>query len=74
MRVVGERNDAERGPQGQGAQIHARTTLQRQRGSGSFGRNEIPLALWCLQKAFDHIIEEGNTRSDENSIEEEIIS
>jgi fructose-bisphosphate aldolase class 1 len=42
--------------------------------SGSFGRNEIPLALWCLQKAFDHIIEEGNNRTDENSIEEETIA
>ena len=41
--------------------------------SNSFGRNEIPLALWCLQKAFDHIIEEGNNKS-EDSIEEETIS
>ena len=40
--------------------------------SGSFGRNEIPLALWCLQKAFDHMIEEGNTRSDEAISEEDI--
>jgi hypothetical protein len=42
--------------------------------SGSFGRNEIPLALWCLQKAFDHIIEESNNRTDENSIDEETIA
>jgi len=40
--------------------------------SGSFARNEIPLALWCLQKAFDHMIEEANTRSDD-SIDEETI-
>ena len=26
--------------------------------SGSFSRNEIPLAIYCLQKAFDTIIEE----------------
>ena len=26
--------------------------------SGSFSRNEIPLAIWCLQKAFDAIIGE----------------
>ena len=25
--------------------------------SGSFSRNEIPLAIHCLQKAFDYIIE-----------------
>jgi hypothetical protein len=42
--------------------------------SGSFSRNEIPLALWCLQKAYDHMIEESNTRSDENSIDEETIA
>ncbi len=40
--------------------------------SGSFSRNEIPLAIWCLQKAFDHIIDESNSRSDD--IEEEIIA
>jgi hypothetical protein len=40
--------------------------------SGSFSRNEIPLALWCLQKAFDHMIEESNSRSDENIDEETI--
>jgi len=42
--------------------------------SGSFGRNEIPLALWCLQKAFNHMIEESTARSDENSIDEETIA
>jgi hypothetical protein len=42
--------------------------------SGSFARNEIPRVIWCLQKAYDHIIEEGNTRSDENAIEEETIA
>ena len=26
--------------------------------SGSFSRNEIPLAIWCLQKAFDTMLEE----------------
>ena len=30
--------------------------------SSSFGRNEIPLAIWCLQKAFDVIIEEQNVQ------------
>lgn len=40
--------------------------------STSFGRNEIPLAIYCLQKAFEAIIEDGNAR-DENSIDEETI-
>jgi hypothetical protein len=42
--------------------------------SGSFGRNEIPLALWCLQKAFDHMIDDSNTRSDDVISEEDIIA
>ena len=33
--------------------------------SASFGRNEIPLAIYCLQKAFDAIIEEKQTSSDD---------
>ena len=28
--------------------------------SGSFSRNEIPLAIYCLQKAFEHMIEKQN--------------
>jgi hypothetical protein len=28
--------------------------------SGSFGRNDIPLAIYCLQKAFEAIIEQAN--------------
>jgi hypothetical protein len=42
--------------------------------SGSFGRNEIPLAIWCLEKAYDHMIEENNTRSDEGISEEKLIA
>jgi hypothetical protein len=42
--------------------------------SGSFGRNEIPLVVYCLQKAFDHIIDDNNTHTDENSIDEETIA
>lgn len=33
--------------------------------SGSFSRNEIPLAIWCLQKAFDTIIEERDINGGE---------
>jgi len=46
--------------------------------SGSFSRNEIPLAIHCLQQAFEKIIEtqhedsdKGNTSS--NNIEEVVI-
>ena len=35
--------------------------------SQSFGRNEIPLAMHCLQKAFEKIIEMQNEESDNNS-------
>jgi hypothetical protein len=41
--------------------------------SGSFARKEIPLVIWCLQRAFDHMIEEGNSRSDD-SIDEEVVA
>ena len=40
--------------------------------SGSFSRNEIPLAIHCLQQAFSHIIEKDNTRS-ENGAAEEVV-
>ena len=32
--------------------------------SGSLGRNEIPLAIYCLQKAFEKIIEAQHEESD----------
>ena len=31
--------------------------------SGSFGRNEIPLAIFCLQKALEGIIDKQNAAS-----------
>jgi hypothetical protein len=40
--------------------------------SGSFSRNEIPLAIYCLQKCFEHMIE-GQKDDDNGSIEEEIV-
>ena len=40
--------------------------------SASFGRNEIPLAVYCLQKSFEHII--GAQQEDETSVEEETVS
>ena len=43
--------------------------------SGSFGRNEIPLAIHCLQKAFEKIIEtqQEESSNNTNNIEEVVI-
>ena len=42
--------------------------------SGSFSRNEIPLAIHCLQQAFEKIIETQHEDSgNNNSIEETVI-
>ncbi|MHC4639351.1 MAG: hypothetical protein ACYTBV_17890 [Planctomycetota bacterium] len=42
--------------------------------SGSFSRNEIPLAIHCLQQAFEKIIETQHEDSGNgNSIEETVI-
>ena len=38
--------------------------------SGSFSRNEIPLAIYCLQKCFEHMIE---GQKDDGSVEEEVV-
>jgi len=38
--------------------------------SGSFSRNEIPLAIYCLQKCFEHMIE---GQKDDDSVEEEMV-
>jgi hypothetical protein len=40
--------------------------------STSFSRNEIPLAIYCLQKSFEHMIE-GNKDDDSGSVEEEVV-
>ena len=39
--------------------------------SNSFARNEIPLAIYCLQKSFEHII--GSQQEEEGSVEEETV-
>ena len=43
--------------------------------STSFSRNEIPLAIYCLQKAFEKIIEaqNGNTDNSNSVVEEPIL-
>ena len=40
--------------------------------SGSFSRNEIPLAIYCLQKAFDKIIETQIDSDNGDGIVEEV--
>ena len=40
--------------------------------SGSFSRNEIPLAIYCLQKCFEHMIE-GQKDDENGSVEEEVV-
>jgi len=39
----------------------------------SFSRNEIPLAIFCLARAFDKIIRE-ETANAENSVTEEVVA
>jgi len=38
--------------------------------SNSFSRNEIPLAVYCLQKSFEQIIE---SQQEDDSVEEETV-
>jgi hypothetical protein len=39
--------------------------------SGNFSRNEIPLAIYCLQKAFEAIVEKDSNGAP--TVEEEVI-
>jgi hypothetical protein len=39
--------------------------------SNSFSRNEIPLAIYCLQKSLEHII--SSQQDEEGSVEEETV-
>ena len=41
--------------------------------SQSFSRNEIPLAIYCLQQAFEKMINNDNSNSDVEKIEEEVV-
>jgi hypothetical protein len=40
--------------------------------SGSFSRNEIPLAIYCLQKSFEKIIEMQIDESSDSGVVEEV--
>jgi len=42
--------------------------------SGSLSRNEIPLAVYCLQKAFEKIIEEQSTQSSDADNTEDVVT
>ena len=39
--------------------------------SSSLSRNEIPLAIYCLEKAFEHMIESPKDEDDSNDSEKE---
>ncbi len=39
--------------------------------TGSYGRNEIPLVVWCLQKAYEYMLEEHT--EDEPAPAEEVV-
>ena len=41
--------------------------------STSFARNEIPLAIYCLQKAFEKIVEMQINGSDDGVVEEVVM-
>ena len=41
--------------------------------SGSYSRNEIPLAIYCLQKAFEAIIAKDSERPAAETIAEEVL-
>ena len=41
--------------------------------STSFARNEIPLAIYCLQQAFEKIIELQNDESNSSVVKEEMV-
>ena len=41
--------------------------------SQSFSRNEIPLAIYCLQKCFEAMLGESDSDNGNNDAEEEVI-
>ncbi len=41
--------------------------------STSFSRNEIPLVIYCLQKAFEVMVEEKSDRGGSDTMEEEAV-
>ena len=49
-----------------------REQMNRSRNT-SFSRNEIPLAIFCLARAFDKIIQEETSQAGNESVEEEVV-
>ena len=41
--------------------------------SASFSRNEIPLAIYCLQQVFEAMLGEGDSETNGDSVEEEVV-
>ena len=41
--------------------------------TGSFSRNEVPLAIFCLQKAWEKMIGEEGRESENGAVEEEAV-
>ena len=41
--------------------------------SGSFSRNEIPLAIFCLQKAFEEIVDKQNKAAENARQSDELV-
>ena len=58
-----------------------KTTVQRRfkdkdgqwKSSSSFNRNEIPLAIYCLKKSFEHMIESRKSDENNGAVEEEVV-
>lgn len=65
---------------GQKAKV-LKATIQRRykdrdgtwKSSTSFSRNEIPLAVYVLQKSFEHMIESQKDERNDSSVEEEVV-
>ena len=41
--------------------------------STSFSRNEIPLAIFCLEKAFEAIVNEQSRSNDSSDVDEDMV-
>ncbi|MFC1805870.1 hypothetical protein ACFL09_02695 [Planctomycetota bacterium] len=41
--------------------------------SQSFAKHEIPLAIYCLERAFEAIIEQDNERNRSNKVDENVV-
>jgi len=51
---------------------HYKDSNESWKSSGSFSRNEIPLAIYCLEKAFEKMITTQEDEASDNDDVEEI--